>query len=114
MAAELETVHIEKAQWLEFADQFTKDNEGRPSTVEIVDPELGAQEEAEAVPFIALTYDAKHTGEFIITIGREPDLVDHQVDDPVDVWVEKEPDGRVMTLAIISENGTKTILHFHD
>ncbi|NPA91922.1 MAG: hypothetical protein GXO55_10860 [Chloroflexi bacterium] len=114
MATELETVRIDKEEWLEFANQFTKDNEGRPVTVEIVDPELGDQEEAEAVPFVALTYDAKHTGEFIITIGREPDLVDHQVDKPKEVWVEKGPDGRVMALAIISETGTQHIIHFHD
>lgn len=111
---ELESIRIEKEKWLEFANQFTVDNEGRPVTVEIIDPELGAQEEAEAVPFVALTYDAKHTGEFIITIGREPDLVDHQVDDPQEVWVEKGPDGRVMALAIISPNDHRTILHFHD
>ncbi len=114
MSGELKTVHIAKEEWLRFADRFTLDNEGRPATVEIVAPELGAQEEAEAVPFVALTYDAKHEGEFIITIGREPDLVDHQVDDPEEVWVEETEDGRPMALAIRSKDGTQTILHFHD
>ncbi len=112
--SELESIRIEKDQWLEFANQFTRENEGRPVTVEIVDPELGAQEEAEAVPFVALTYDAKHTGEFIITIGREPDLVDHQVDEPQEVWVEKDPSGRIMAVAIFSPNDRRTIIHFHD
>ena len=114
MAGELKTVHIKKDEWLKFANQFTLDNEGRPATVEIVAPDLGAQEAAEAVPFVALTYDAKHEGEFVITIGREPDLVDHQVDDPKDVWVEETEDGRPMALAILSEDGSQTILRFYD
>ncbi len=114
MTQELKTVHVPKEEWLKFADQFTLDNEGRPATVEIIAPDLGVQEEAEAVPFVALTYDAKHEGEFIITIGREPDLVDHQVDDPEAVWVEETEDGRPMALAIRSQDGTQTLLRFHD
>ncbi len=103
---------VPRDEWLTFANTFTRDNEGRLVTVEIVSTEIGDQEEAEAVPFVALTYDAKHEGEFIITVGREPDLLDHQIDDPTEVWVEHDEDGRALALAIVSADGTRTILRF--
>ncbi len=90
------------------------DNEGRPATVEVIASDLGAQEEAEAVPFVALTYDARHAGEFVITVGKDPDLVDHRVDDPEKVWVERSSSGQIVGLALLSRTGTQTILRFQN
>jgi hypothetical protein len=64
---------IERAQWKTFLDDFSKRNELRPSRIEVIGDEIGAQEEEEFLPLVGVSFEPKGSaaGSVEIILGGE-------------------------------------------
>jgi hypothetical protein len=103
---------IPNEQWTEYFDGFTKrhlrDDLPEKVIIQLVDPELGAQVEANAIRLFGISYDAKSRA-FEVLLEK----LDHLVFRPKEVWVVEEDDGFVSALEIIHDDDTKEILTIH-
>jgi hypothetical protein len=50
---------IERDEWQSYLDDFSKRNRGRAARLELIGGELGAQSEAEMLPFEGVTFESK-------------------------------------------------------
>src|SRR2546423_5243177 len=50
---------IERSQWKTFLDEFSKRNYLRPSRLEVIGEEIGAQEEETLLPFVGISFEPK-------------------------------------------------------
>lgn len=85
-------------------------------TVEVMSTDLGDQVEAQRLAWHGLIYDDKHD---ILEIsvggldGHTPSMLRHEIHHPTQIWAE-EIDGRVKAVSIMSDEGSQTIVVFHD
>src|SRR6266436_766253 len=76
---------IPRDQWKTFLDEFSKRNQLRPTRLEIIGEELGAQEEEELLPFVGISFERKGSaaGSVEIILGgetaKEPRELTHTV-----------------------------------
>ena len=70
------TEEIPQQNWVEYLDEFTRVHQGEQVTVEVMDSEVGAQLEAQDMPFQGISADLKRSGEHDVNIilGKEPDM----------------------------------------
>ena len=99
---------IDKADWTVFFAHATQVLVGKHTEIEIVDPALGNQKEANWLPLLGITYDSKSD---IIEIVLEG--LDHIISRPFLVYVD-EALGSMMSLQIIDEAGTQQIVLLRD
>lgn len=109
------TQEIPREEWTTFFDRFSKQHEGWRVSLEVFGPEIGAQQEANALPFEGITV-ASHGKEPItiaISLGKAPeDHVTHTIAGPKHVWLQQTSEGADEALEIESEDGAKTLLRF--
>jgi len=109
---------IPRDQWKTFLDEFSKRNQLRPTRLEVIGQEIGAQEEEELLPFLGISFERKGTaaGSIEILMGgetaREPRQLTHIIFNaqrivPI-VGIAALEDG----LGIEDKDGVKTLLHF--
>lgn len=109
---------IAREQWKTFLDEFSKRNQMRPTRLEIIGEEMGAQEEEKSLPFVGISYETKGTaaGSIEIILGGEtssdPRQLTHTILNvqrivPL-VGVSALEDG----LGIEDKDGVKTLLRF--
>lgn len=85
-------------------------------TVEVMSADLGDQVEAQRLAWHGLVYDDKHD---VLEIsvrghgGHTPDMFRHEIHHPTQIWAE-EIDGRMKAVSIMSDEGSQTIVVFHD
>jgi hypothetical protein len=63
-------------EWAERLEEFTRRNASRPATMEIIDPELGAQVEERGFPFVGASYDPRN-GNVHIMLASGTDATRH-------------------------------------
>ncbi|MDX6711510.1 MAG: hypothetical protein QOH96_2526 [Blastocatellia bacterium] len=111
---------IARDQWKTFLDEFSKRNQLRPTRLEIIGQEIGAQEEEELLPFLGISFERKGTaaGSIEILLGgetaREPRQLTHTIFNaqrivPI-VGIVALEDG----LGIEDKDGVKTLLRFEE
>jgi hypothetical protein len=109
---------IERNQWKTFLDEFSKRNQLRPSRLEIIGGDTGAQEEEKYLPFVGISFEPRGsaTGSVEIILGGETSAdqrhITHTVHNverivPI-VGLHTLEDG----LGIEDKEGAKTLLHF--
>jgi hypothetical protein len=109
---------IERDQWKTFLDEFSRRNQFRPSRLEIIGAEIGAQQEETLLPFTGISFENKGTasGSVDIILGGEtadePRRLTHTVRGvkrivPL-IGASALEDG----LGIEDEEGVKTLLRF--
>jgi hypothetical protein len=109
---------IERNQWKTFLDEFSRRNQLRPSRLEVVGGDTGAQEEEKHLPLVGISFDPKGSaaGSVEIILGGETAAdqrhITHTVQNverivPI-VGLHAPEDG----LAIEDKEGGKTLLHF--
>jgi hypothetical protein len=109
------TQEIPRQEWNNFFDSFSRQHEGWLSTLEVIGPEIGAQEEAHelALEGVSIGSGANEPETIAISIGRTPeDHVSHTILKPTHVWLEQTSEGANAALEIESEDNTKTLLRF--
>ena len=108
----MRTRQIPRAEWPPFFDGFNRRHEGWLATVRVLTPTLGAQVEAQDLPFEGIVADPE-VNSLSLHLGKSAGShLEHPVERPVQVWLELTDDGADSALEIESENGVKTILQF--
>jgi uncharacterized protein DUF5335 len=104
---------IPRAEWFRFFREFSARHEDWLVTVRITSPRIGSQVEARELPLEGIVASADATGPISIHVGRVPAKhIEHEVSDPVQVWVELSEEGAEQAVEIESKDGTKTIVEF--
>lgn len=50
---------VDGSQWKQFLDEFSKRNKGRPTRIEVIGENIGAQESEKYLPLIGVTFEPK-------------------------------------------------------
>jgi Family of unknown function (DUF5335) len=110
-----ETREIPRNEWKSFFDAFSKQHEGWLATLEILDQELGAQEEAHELPLegVSLTSAGNEPEAISIDLGSTSNAhVSHSIPEPAHVRVQQTSEGANAALEIEANDGTQTLLRF--
>ena len=99
---------LEKTEWHPFLDRISKGLSGKRVEIEVASAKLGDQIEAEWVPLIGITYDAKSD---IVEVALQG--IDHMIRRPQELYVEEKA-GQVLSLQVIDAEGTQQIVKFKD
>lgn len=109
---------IDRDQWKTFLDEFSKRNQLRPTRLEVIGEELGAQEEERLLPLLGVSYESKGSaaGSVEIIMGGETSAEQRHVAHTV-LNVEKimplvGVSGLDDGLGIEDKDGVKTLLIF--
>ena len=102
----MSTRRLEKDEWQSYFDAVSRHIEGRRVDVIVTGLDLGAQPEATRLPLLGLTYDP-HDDAFTIVAEH----LEHVVACPQAIDVE-EQDGRLASLQLVGNDGTKQIVSF--
>ena len=110
----MRTSEIPRDQWIPWLDAFSKRHEGWIVELEVVGPQLGDQEEANALPLVGIGADVKSGESRIeISLGGRPDAhLTRIIERPTRVWAEESDEPVHEAIAVESADGTKTLLHF--
>jgi len=111
------TGFIDRSQWETFLDEFSKRNQLRPTRLEVVGGDIGAQEQEAFLPFMGVSVDSKgESGSIDIALGGETAAEERQLTHHINnveriaplVGITGVEDG----LAIEGRDGVKTLLSF--
>jgi hypothetical protein len=113
------TKEIPRNEWTTFLDRFSRQHEGWLATLEVLDVEIGAQQEAHDLPLEGITATSKAAakdsgaGTIAISLGNNAeDHITHTITEPTRVWLEQTPQGANAALEIESADQVKTLLRF--
>jgi uncharacterized protein DUF5335 len=109
------TREIAHEEWVTFFDGFSQQHQGWLVTIEVLDPDLGAQVEAQELELRGITADSKESvrSSISINVGRTPwEHVTHTISDPSHVRLKQTEEGANEALEIESAGGTITLVHF--
>ncbi|MEX1129427.1 MAG: DUF5335 domain-containing protein [Vicinamibacterales bacterium] len=99
---------IPQAEWRAFFDGLADALVGKRVEVEAASLELGDQIVAEWLPLLGVTYDAQDDLLDVAMSG-----LNHLIRHPREVYFQEGPKG-VETVAVVSADGVKQILHLKD
>ena len=106
-----DTPKADHTEWTDRLDRLTKEHEGQPVTIELLDPEYGDQHEAERLPFAYATYDPRDDV-VIVAVGgnspRYPVVLRHMIWHPSEVDIA--PEG---PFKVVEQDGTTTLVAFY-
>jgi hypothetical protein len=109
------TREIRRDEWVKSLDDFSKHHLDWIVTLEILGTDIGDQEEASGLPLVGISADVKDRESRIEVIvgGRLDAHLTHVINKAKRVWL-REPDvpGHE-AVAVESEDGTTTVVHFH-
>jgi hypothetical protein len=102
---------IPRSEWYRFFGDFSRRHEGTLATVRVLHPRLGSQVEARDMPLEGIVSAARADGPISVHLGRSADgNLEHEIENPRQIWVEVSDGGGEEALAVISEDGTRTIV----
>ncbi|MFF8605689.1 DUF5335 family protein [Streptomyces sp. NPDC015346] len=110
-----ETPVLDRDRWTTALDELTDTYGGQLVSIELLDPAIGHQYEAERLPFSYLTYDAKDDV-VIVAVGgqssRYPVVLRHMVQHPkeIDVSTVDVPEPAVR---VLDQEDTATLITFY-
>ncbi|MFE3036048.1 DUF5335 family protein [Streptomyces canus] len=108
------TETLDRSAWETALNQVTEEHQGELVTIEVLDPEVGHQYEADRLPFTTIVYDPKDDVVAVSVGGqspRHPVVLRHLVSHPteIDVATQDTPEPAVRT---VDEDGTATLITF--
>lgn len=105
---------VPKSEWFQFFGDFSRRHQGRPTTVHVLSPRIGSQVEARNMPLKGIVSRAGTEGAISIHLGSAPPRsnIEHEIDEPRQVWLELSEEGIEEALEVESEDGTKTVVEF--
>jgi hypothetical protein len=99
---------IAQAEWRAFFDSMASGLVGKRAEVEAASLDLGDQIVAEWVPLLGVTYDAQDDLLDVALSG-----LNHLIRRPREIYVQESPQG-IETVAVLSADGVKQMLHLKD
>ncbi|PWT94446.1 MAG: hypothetical protein C5B55_02715 [Blastocatellia bacterium] len=115
MTNQLPTQQIPRTQWTSFFDSFSRQHEGWIASLEVFSTDLGAQQEADELPFEGISVDTTNDElqAVVISIGKPPvEHVTHTINQPKRVWLQRTSDGADESLEIEAADNSKILLRF--
>ncbi|MFL6208733.1 MAG: DUF5335 family protein [Pyrinomonadaceae bacterium] len=109
------TREIPHNEWNAFFEIFSKQHEGWLATVEVLGPDIGAQEEAHELPLVGITADLKGSDADAISISvgkAAADHITHTITGAAHVRLEQAENGADEALQIESAGGATTLVRF--
>ena|ERR1044071_1979905 len=109
----MSTREIQRDEWREFFDSFSKQHQGHLVTIEVLGMDVGDQVEARRLPLEGITVEFGNGEEaqFEVIAGERPDShISHTIASPMRVWVKQTEEGADEVLEIESESGTVFLL----
>jgi hypothetical protein len=109
------TQEIKRDEWTTFLDTFSRQHEGWLATLEVLGPDIGAQQEAGDLPLEGITATSRDDAvqSIAISLGKTPeDHITHTITGPTRVWLEQTSLGANAALEIESADEVKTLLRF--
>jgi hypothetical protein len=107
----LQTHTVSPPRWKSIFDSFSRVYDGSSATLEVLDPERGAQREVEEQPFRGISYDSE--GITLHFAPRGAPHLAHIVAHPTAVLFEEGDDGFVAAMEIEASDEPPIILHLH-
>jgi len=105
-------LQLERGEWGTVLDEVTTAHSGELVTIEVVDPSIGHQYEAERLPFSYLAYDPKDDV-VIVGVGgqsrRHPLVLRHMVPHPKEIDVSTQ-DVRQAAVRVVDPEDTATLI----
>ncbi|MEW2418490.1 DUF5335 family protein [Streptomyces sp. NPDC046866] len=104
----------DRSGWRALLEEVTASHAGELATIEVLDPEIGHQYEAERLPFSYVAYDPKND---VVVVGvggrppRYPVVLRHMVPHPKGVDTST-PDVREAAVRVLDPDGTATLITF--
>jgi hypothetical protein len=101
----------QRIEWTSLTDRLTAEYQGYDVTIEVLDPEAGANSLVERLPFDTVTYDHKDD---VVVIGvggnsqRYPVALRHVVHHPQELVADLIPEGAALKIA--DSTGTTTLV----
>jgi len=110
----MQTIELPRYSWARQLDEFSAAHAGRPVSVDILTPELGAQPEIAGLPLVGVSLDREgHDDAIVVSVARTPtDHYTHLIRMATRVFVERSDDDSGAALEVESGDGSKTILRF--
>src|SRR5262252_11093097 len=108
----MRTVKIPRADWRETLDEFSLTHAGWRVSLELLEPELGAQPEIDDLPLRGVTAELTDR-DSTITIAADAgnqEQITHTIHKPVGVRLEQNDEGADVALEIESMDHAKAIL----
>ena len=110
-----DTATLDRSDWRAALDEVTARHSGELVTIEVLDPSIGHQYEAERLPFFSLAYDPKDDIVIVAVGGKSPSypvVLRHMVPHPkeIDVATLDIPEDAVR---IVATDGTATLTTFY-
>ncbi len=104
---------VPRTEWHRFFQEFSRRHEDWLATVRVVSAGLGPQVESSDLPLEGIVADPAGHGPISIHMGRTPQQhIEHEVENPTQIWIELSEEGAEKALQIESMDGTKTIVEF--
>ena len=104
---------VPREEWSDFFQQFSLRHADSSATVRVLNPRFGCQVEMHELPLGGIVADRRGRGPISIFAGRAPEKnVEHDIEDPIQVWVELSDAGVEEALDIESQDGTRTLVIF--
>ena len=110
----MNTVELAAQDWSRALDEFSSIHEGWLISLELLDPELGAQPQINELPLVGVTAEKGPRGSTITIAAATKGgaNITHIVQSPTHVRIERTDDGVDEALEIESDAGTTAILRF--
>jgi Family of unknown function (DUF5335) len=114
MATRTTTREIQREDWPDFFDGFSRRHAGWLVTIELLDKEIGDQIEVENKALKGIVAESRRDPKVIdIFVWNKPNEDSaHIIDKPTHVWVEENAEGAEAALEIVSEDHGTTLLTF--
>lgn len=108
------TKEIERRRWNEEFNRLSLEHTGAIISLEIIGEEIGAQTEAQRIPFSGISADFKDgENRIAILVGLTSEShTTHTINEPVHVHIKQNDAGDDEALVIEAADCTKTILQF--
>ena len=100
-----------KRPWVEALKTFTRNNAGRPTTLEVDDPELGLKESGRDFLLRGADYDPKKD-RIDIMLGPSGSVeghLTHSIPSPTEVLIDRDNEGNATALHVKTSEGTFTL-----
>jgi hypothetical protein len=110
----MQTFEIPPAVWADRLDEFTNIHDGWLVSIDVLNPDLGAQPEVQDLPLLGISADRiDENGNISISVARSrTEHHTHIIQHPTHVYLERTDEGADAALAVESADGTKTIVRF--
>src|SRR5262245_8919579 len=108
------TQEIPRASWNSFLDTFSRQHQGWLATLEVIDPNAGAEEEVHELPLQSVTVNSEteESENIEITFGKaDEEYFFYVIDNPSHVWLEQTTQRVNAALEIESEK-SRAFLRF--